>query len=47
MITASLFIAKGVLSPPFAVNPGQIVSVVSASGTAHVSFWYYAKLGDV
>lgn len=40
----SAFFKGGVISPPFAVNPGQILSIVSASGTAHVSLWYYAKL---
>lgn len=42
--TGSAFFKGGVISPPFAVNPGQILSIVSASGTAHVSLWYYAKL---
>ena len=43
--TGSAFFKGGVISPPFRVQPAQILSVVSASGTAHVSFWYYGSLG--
>lgn len=39
--TGSILIKAGVISPVFLVQPGQVLSVVSATGTAHVAFWYY------
>lgn len=38
--TGSFFLAKGV-TRGFFVAPGQTLSVISASGTAHVSFEYF------
>lgn len=39
--TGSVFFKAGVISPPFGVSAGQKLSTVSASGTAHVAYWYY------
>lgn len=38
--TGSFFLAKGV-TRGFFVSPGQTLSAISASGTAHVSFEYF------
>lgn len=43
--SGSALFKAGVISPPFRVQPAQVLSIVSASGTAHVSFWYYSSLG--
>ena len=43
--TGSAFFQAGVMSPPFRVQPGQILSIVAASGTANVSLWYYSSVG--
>lgn len=43
--SGSIFFKAGVISPPFRVQAAQILSTVSATGTAHVSFWYYSSLG--
>lgn len=40
--TGSGFLKAGV-PICFAVAPTMVISVVAASGTAQVSFWYYAK----
>lgn len=40
--TGSFLIAAGV-ARAFYVKPGQTISVISASGTANVSFEYFAK----
>jgi hypothetical protein len=44
--TGSILIKAGVIPPAFRVQPGQILSVISATGTAHVAFWYYSSLGQ-
>lgn len=43
--SGSTFFKSGVISPPFRVQPAQILSIVSATGTAHVSLWYYSSVG--
>lgn len=43
--TGSAFFKAGVISPPFRVQAAQILSIVSATGTAHVSLWYYSSVG--
>lgn len=43
----SVFLKGGVISPPFRVQPGQILSGVSATGTAHVAYWYYGNLSTL
>lgn len=39
--TGSFLVKAGVITPAFGVSAGQKISVVSASGTAHVAFLYY------
>lgn len=40
--TGSFAVGTLLISPPFGVTAGQKLSVVSASGTAHVAFLYFA-----
>lgn len=43
--SGSTLFKAGVISPPFRVQATQILSIVSATGTAHVSLWFYRSLG--
>lgn len=44
--SGSTFFKAGVISPPFRVQAAQILSIISATGTAHVALWYYSSLGS-
>lgn len=44
--TGSTFFQAGVIPPPFRVQPGQIFSLVAASGSANVALWYFSSLGN-